>query len=230
MSEDSIKVDFVNLFLQYPSDKSKIMAAYKKKGNELKIDMAIEMYITASEMYKDLCGDKGEGCKVAASIGDNPNELDASVDLSEDSKHGGMMLQIALIESCFMEGKFCEIIKMQGCESPKDSGSTSSGGGEQPTGANSGDEDKVCHWKAALEAAKAYDKIMRDNEYLIQMQHQYEAVMGIETLAKIRKVEDKQTTNILNGFDEIGKGVKSSQCQECMKKNGSATGCASVCM
>ena len=191
-SEDSIKVDFVNLFLQYPSTKSKIKSAYKKKGENIKTDMSLEMYITASEMFKELCGKNGKGCEIAASIGDDPNAIDASADMSggKGNDERGMMLQIAMVESCIMEGKYCGMIGMAGCEPSKDGESKPSG--EQPTEADSGDEDKVCHWKAALDVAMIYDKIMRYNEYLIQMQHQYEAVRTIENTAKIKAAKEDE--------------------------------------
>ena len=250
--EESIRADFINLFLQYPSDKAKIKAAYKRKGNDLKLDMALEMYITASEMYKDLCGESGKGCEVATKMADNP-DIDVSAELSSSSsgkkskskKKGkqnenlsaddmrsrmGTLLQLSLMESCIMEGNYCGMLGMMGCEPSKDGGGSAEPSKEQPTEAGSGDEDKVCHWKSAVNVALAYDKIMKDNEYLIQMQHQYEAVLGIDTIAKIKSAEEKQTDKITSGLKSIGEGLDASACQACKARNGgSVAGCMSVC-
>ncbi|MBR1601604.1 MAG: hypothetical protein IJ677_08530, partial [Alphaproteobacteria bacterium] len=184
--EDSVKMDFVNLFLQYPSTKSKIQKAYQKKGDSIKTDTALEMYITSTEMMKELCGAKGKGCELAASLG----EGDVSTEF-KDFKDMGMMLQISLVEQCFMQGQYCDLIGMIGCEPSKNGGSNIPSG-EQPTERNNTDEDKVCHWKTSLQIARMYDKIMRYNEMLIYMQAQYEAVMGIDTLAKIRAAKENE--------------------------------------
>lgn len=53
-NEASVKQAFIKLFLQYPSRKTEIMAAYKRKGEQFKIDTTLEMYITAREMEKEL--------------------------------------------------------------------------------------------------------------------------------------------------------------------------------
>lgn len=216
--EDSIRADFINLFLQYPSDKSKIMHAYQQKGRDLKLDMALEMYITASEMYKDLCGEKGKGCEIVASQRDDPNALDS---FNGDLKKSGSMLQLSMMESCLMEGKYCDKLGIESCEQSEDGESEGkkSESSEQPSESEGGNEDKVCHWKNALNVALAYKKIMRDNEYLVQMQNQYNAVLGIDTLARIKSAEEKQTDD-----------GDASECQKCMEKNGgSATNCTSEC-
>lgn len=221
--EESIRADFINLFLQYPSDKSKIKEAYHRKGSDLKLDMALEMYITAMEMYKDLCGEKGKGCELVASLRNNPNALDSVTDIGKS----GSMVQLALMEICLTEGKYCDKLGMSSCEDSNKEENTSD---EQPSEGDSGNEDKVCHWKNALNVALAYDKIMKDNEYLVQMQHQYYAVLGIDTLAKIRSVEEKEVDDIKSGLNDFDKSLGSSACQECMTKNGgSAAGCMSVC-
>lgn len=184
--EDTVKVDFVNLFLQYPSTKSKIKKAYQRKGDAIKTDTALEMYITSNEMMKELCGAKGKGCELAASLGDG----DVSTEF-KDLKDMGMMLQISLVEQCFMQGQYCDLIGMVGCEPSKDGGDAAPSG-DQPTEGASTDEDKVCPWKTSLQVARMYDKIMRYNEMLVYMQYQYEAVMGIDTLAKIRAAKENK--------------------------------------
>lgn len=188
--EDSIKVDFVNLFLQYPSTKSKIKNAYQKKGDAIKTDTALEMYITANEMMKELCGAKGKGCELATTLTDYEGDIQTEF---KDTKDMGMMLQISLVEQCFMQGQYCDLIGTMGCEPSKDGGGSNTSG-EQPTEGEQTDEDKVCHWKTSLQIARMYDKIMRYNEMLIYMQAQYEAVKGIDTLAKIRAAKENEDT------------------------------------
>lgn len=235
--ETSIKADFVNLFLQYPTSSNKMINAYQSKGKNLKLDMALEMYITASEMYKDLCGENGKGCEVAASLGENPN-IDISKELKSSGAGGseqsnmGTLLKISLMESCFMEGTYCDKIGTSGCTPSESGGSEKTEGKEQPTESESqnGEEDKVCHWKAALDVALAYDKIMNSNEQLIQLEQQYKAVMGINTLAKIKSAEEKRVDDIKKGLDDLDSLNKSSKCQECVSKNGSMAGCAGVCL
>lgn len=256
--EDSIKTDFVNLFMQYPSNKSKIKSAYKKKGENIKTDMSLEMYITATEMYKELCGEKGKGCEIAAKLGDNP-DIDISAELSSSSSNSGKkskkknqeespmmkedmqrkmgrLLQISMLESCLMEGNYCGFLGMVGCTpSKEDSATQTETPKEQPTEASNGstDEDKVCHWKSALDVAMIYDKIMRDNEYLVQMQHQYEAVRNIENQAKIRaaksdseKVGEKTAEKLANSGAK--NDMNKIMCQQCIEKNG-AEKCMSIC-
>ena len=206
--EESVKADFINLFLQYPSDGTKIQSVYRKKGSNIKTDMSLEMYITASEMYKELCGESGKGCDIAVKLAANP-EIDISAELgtADAEKNNennmvtkenmqrkfGRLLMITMMESCLMEGKYCGFLGMVGCASSGTDSETKETE-EQPTEANSDNEneDKVCHWKSALDVAVIYDKIMRDNEYLIQLQHQYKAVMSIDSLAKIRAAQKEE--------------------------------------
>lgn len=187
--EDSIKTDFVNLFLQYPSTKEQIQKAYRLKGDSLKTDTALEMYITANEMMKELCGVKGRGCEIASVL--NSEEVNINSEF-KDLSEMGMVLQVSLVEQCFMQGNYCDLIGMIGCEPSADGEQTASS--EQPSGEESSEEDKVCYWKTALQVARIYDKIMRYNEMLIYMQAQYEAVSGINITAKIRaaKKQDKK--------------------------------------
>ncbi|MBQ8481886.1 MAG: hypothetical protein IJ532_05080 [Alphaproteobacteria bacterium] len=189
--EDSVKVDFVNLFLQYPSTKNKIKKAYQKKGDAIKTDTSLEMYITASEMMKELCGAKGKGCELATTLADYDGDVSTEF---KDFKDMGMMLQLSLVEQCFMQGQYCGLIGTIGCEPGKDGDSSAEPSEEQPTEGESTDEDKVCHWKASLQLARMYDKIMRYNEMLVYMQYQYEAVKGIDTLAKIRAAKENEGT------------------------------------
>lgn len=50
----SVQEAFKKLFLQYPSDDPTIMAAYHDKLSQFKEDTVVEMYITATEMDKEL--------------------------------------------------------------------------------------------------------------------------------------------------------------------------------
>lgn len=50
----SVQAAFKKLFLQYPSDDPTIMAAYHDKLEQFKEDTVVEMYITATEMDKEL--------------------------------------------------------------------------------------------------------------------------------------------------------------------------------
>lgn len=196
--EDSVKVDFVNLFLQYPSTKSKIKEAYRLKGEAIKTDTALEMFITASEMMKELCGKKGKGCELASSL--NSGEVDLTSEFKDFSEMG-MVLQISLVEQCFMQGEYCSLIGMIGCEPSKDGGNTMpSSSTEQPTEAEENDEDKVCHWKTALQVARMYDKIMRYNEMLVYMQAQYDAIMGIDRIARIRAAKEEKGAFLMDKY------------------------------
>lgn len=179
--EDSVKADFVNLFLQYPNDYTKMEKAYRTKGDDIKMDTALEMYITSAEMMKELCGNDGKGCEQAAAMmaGSDDN-------ITFEFDNMGMMLQLSAMEMCLMEGKYCEELGIAAC-----------GIGETPKSEDTGEteeneEDAVCHWKSALQVARIYDQMMRYNEYLVQMQHQYEAVMGIGSVAKIRYKQDSE--------------------------------------
>lgn len=195
--EDSVKIDFINLFLQYPSSKSKIQAAYRSKGDALKTDTALEMYITANEMMKELCGKNGKGCEVASSLNsENVNLASEFKDFSEM----GMVLQISLVEQCFMQGEYCNLIGMIGCEPSKDGGSGISSSSAQPTEAEETDEDKVCHWKTALQVARMYDKIMRYNEMLIYMQSQYEAIANIDKIARIKASKEDKGAYLMDKY------------------------------
>ena len=266
--EEDIRVDFVKLFLQYPSDNTKMKSVYKQKSEDLKTDMALEMYITASEMYKELCGENGKGCEIAYKVASDP-DFDVSAALaSSDAAKGkkgkkgkkvqedtpvmkedmqrkrGRLLMITMMESCLMEGKYCDDIGVAGCvpskyEGSGDTNTDTSKTPEQPTEGQSGseDEDKVCHWKAALDVAIIYDQIMRDNEYLVQLQNQYRAVMSISNLAQIKDFKSdeekalEESKNIKTNLDKsgIGKDLSKSMCQQCMAKNGGAEKCLSVC-
>ena len=187
--EDSVKIDFVNLFMQYPSTKSKIKNAYKGKSEALKVDTTLEMYISSSEMMRELCGVGGKGCELAISLGD---ELGYNF---KDTGEMGMMLQISMMEKCLMEGKFCDSLGISGCEPSHGNGNAPAASG-QPTEGETSDEDKVCHWKTALQVMLMYDKIMRYNEMLIYMQSQYEAVMGVDTLAKIKAAQEENKSDL----------------------------------
>ena len=206
--EASIKADFVNLFLQYPTSSNKMKNAYNSKGKSIKLDMALEMYITADEMYKDLCGEKGKGCEIVASLADNPESLDDASSIMRDPQKSGIMLQLAMMESCFMEGKYCEEVGVKACTPSESEGSEGGESKEQPKDSDSeGDkEDNSCYWKANLDVVMVYDKIMTKNEQLVQLEQQYKAVMGISTLAQIKLAEEKSGDGTQNAPDNSGQG------------------------
>ena len=214
------------------------------------------MYITASEMYKELCGESGRGCEVAYKIANDSN-VDISAELaSKNSKSGkkskkgqedgevskedmqrkmGRLLMITMMEKCLMENQYCGLLGMSSCAESESSGGDDDKPTEQPTEGQDGsqDEDKICHWKAALDVAVIYDKIMRDNEYLVQLQNQYKAVININSLAHIRAAksdEQKEGEAIKANLDKsgIGKNLNKEMCQQCVAKNG-AEKCVSAC-
>lgn len=166
--EASVKDAFVKLFLQYPSEKARTNEAYKSLGEQLKMDTTMEMYLTALEMEKELYG-KSE--KQDGSDADTKNMEDL-----------GMLRQIDLIESCLVEGKSCDEIGLTSCQEK-------AGSGDDDT-----KEDQVCFWNSALQAEKLYDTIMKYNLMLVAMHAQYQAVMGINKMAKIREfVKEKDS-------------------------------------
>jgi len=83
-NEVDVKNDFIVRFLQYPSDKEFIKSAYRQKSQELKMDVTLEMYITASEMLK---------------------ELNGSLDTSTGKKTAGMVDTLNMLETCMTQGK-----------------------------------------------------------------------------------------------------------------------------
>ena len=161
-SEQSVKSAYVKLFLQYPSNKNSIKTAYRDKGEQLKIDTVLEMFVTSSEMSKELYGDD--------SLYKTINSAETNVDIEKI----GMIGQLAELEKCLLGDKeqnkdICSKLGIKTCE------------GEN--------EDNMCFWNSAVQVAKMYDKFMRYNEYLIAMQAQYQAVKAIETLARIKDYE-----------------------------------------
>lgn len=168
----SVKDAFIKLFMQYPSKKNSVKAAYAEMGEQLKMDTTLEMFITAKEMEKELLG-KEPGKEITPTA-QNLADL-------------GILKQIDLIESCLVEGKNCDVIGLDACVESK-KGSESEEGKEN-------DEDNVCYWNSALQAEKFYDAVMRYNEFLVSMHAQYQAVLGIEKLAKIREKNDNKNDN-----------------------------------
>ena len=172
---NSVKDAFIKLFMQYPSKKNSVKSAYAEMGEQLKMDTTLEMFITAKEMEKELLGkEPGKDIKPTAQ---NLADL-------------GILKQIDLIESCLVEGKNCDVIGLDACVESK-KGSKSEEGQEN-------DEDNVCYWNSALQAEKFYDAVMRYNEFLVSMHAQYQAVLGIEKLAKIREKGDTENDGSSN--------------------------------
>lgn len=94
-----------------------------------------------------------------------------------------MLAELDNIEKCLVAGEDC-----------------SEQGMEQYNCQQDGAEDKVCIWRNALTAGRIYDKIMRYNEFLSAMNAQYNAVRGINSLAKVREFEeDNESKNSSGG-------------------------------
>ena len=94
-----------------------------------------------------------------------------------------MLAELDNIEKCLVAGEDC-----------------SEQGMEQYNCQQDGAEDKVCIWRNALTAGRIYDKIMRYNEFLSAMNAQYNAVRGINSLAKVREFEeDNESENSSGG-------------------------------
>lgn len=161
-NEKIIKDMFIDLFLQYPSDQMRIMNAYRRKGDELKMNTAIEAYVTAMKMSEELYG-----------ISENTDEGGSDVDMFGNPLETdiGLIKQLAAVEKCLMQNEGCEESGIESCYQ-------SVGGGEDA-------EDRVCFWNNAHRVARIYDTLMRYNEYLSAMQAQYRAVMSIGTMVDI---------------------------------------------
>ena len=206
--EDMVKKAFIKLFFQYPSENSKTKYEYAKKGDDLKLDTTLEMYIIAKEMQKELAGKEIElwGEQLVIPEGDDTDNIKAV----EAKLKGvpmedlGIVTQLKLYERCLVANQFCNYIKVTSCN-----GSTDEGGdrGEnvQNTdigfGSDKKNEDMVCFWNSAIKAETLYDTIMRYNEFLVAMLAQYRSVNSISNIAKIKEYnEDKE--KIENGEDK----------------------------
>lgn len=171
--EASVKNAFIKLFMQYPSDKARTKDAYKNIGKQLKMDTTLEMYLTAVELEKKLYGTTKSGKE----NNDNKNMEDL-----------GLLKQVDLIESCLVQGENCDVVGLKSCQE------------QAGDGGDKTKEDQACFWNSALQAEKLYDEIMRYNLFLTVMNAQYQAVMGIDSLAKIKdyekdKSKDKKEDN-----------------------------------
>ena len=192
--EDMVKKAFIKLFFQYPSENNKTKYEYAQKGEELKLDTTLEMYIIAKEMQKELAGKEIElfGEPLVIPEGDDTENIAAV----ESKLKGvpmedlGIVTQLKLYERCLVANQFCDYIKVTSCN-----GSTDEGGdrGEsiQNTdigfGNNKKNEDMVCFWNSAIKAETLYDTIMRYNEFLVAMLAQYRSVNSISNIAKIKE-------------------------------------------
>ncbi len=178
-----VKKAFMRLFFQYPSKNNQTKYAYAQKGEQLKMDTTIEMFITAKEMQKELRGKEIELWGKPLNFSDDDIESKLQ---SVKMKDLSMISQLRLYERCMVANEYCDIVKLTSCTGSGDEGDDNDGSG-------SGDnEDMVCFWNSAIKAEKLYDTIMIYNEYVIAMLAQYRSVMGISSIAKINEAPDEE--------------------------------------
>ena len=179
----SVQMGFITLFLEYPSEKSNIMHAYKRGGEQLKIDKAIENYVTAVEIAKKLYGSADNTQAAAEKEGEKANR---GTDISEL----GLVTQLNYVEQCLLAGnqtddsglqKISDACRKTGLEDCSGSGATEE---------EKEKEDKMCLWRNAVLAARLYEQFMIYNEYLMAMMGEYNAVNGINNKAFIRNARD----------------------------------------
>lgn len=179
-----VRKAFTRLFLQYPSKNNQTKYAYAQKGEQLKMDTTIEMFITAKEMQKELRGKEIELWGKPLDFTDSDIESKLQ---SVQMKDLSMISQLRLYERCMVANEYCDIVRLSSCAGSGDEGDDNDGSG-------SGDnEDMVCFWNSAIKAEKLYDTIMIYNEYVIAMLAQYRSVMGISSVAKINEAPDEET-------------------------------------
>ncbi len=173
---------FERLFFQYPSQNNQTKYAYAQKGEQLKMDTTIEMFIVAKEMQKEMRGREIElwGEPLDFSKSDVESKLQ-SVKMEDLS----MLSQLRLYERCMIGDKFCDFVKLTSCAGSNDEGGDNDGSG------SGNNEDMVCFWNSAIKAEKLYDTIMIYNETVIAMLAQYRSVMGISSVAKIKEAPDE---------------------------------------
>lgn len=194
----SIQKGFITLFLEYPSEKNNIMQAYKRNGDQLKIDKAVEAYVTTVELAKKMYGSADNTPEAAEKEGEQANN---GTDLSEL----GLVTQLNYVEECLLSGnqtddsgsqKISEACRKTGLEDCSGTGDTE---------AEKEKEDKMCLWRNAVLAARLYEQFMIYNEYLMAMMGEYNATNGINNKAFIRNAKDS-----VYGTGKEGSGQKDS--------------------
>ncbi len=192
-----VKKAFVNLFFQYPDKNNQAKYAYEQKGEQLKMDTTIEMFITAKELQKKLVGREIElfGAPIVFPDKDHSEDVsDIEEKLSSASMEDlGLVTQLRLYERCLVGDQFCDIIGVTSCVGKGDSGGDR--GGQVQSGGGNNNEDMACFWNSAIKAEKLYDTIMLYNEMLVAMLAQYRSVMGISSIAKIREYKSEEENN-----------------------------------
>ncbi len=178
-----VRKAFTRLFFQYPSKNNQTKYAYAQKGEQLKMDTTIEMFITAKEMQKELRGKEIELWGKPLNFEDSDVESKLK---SVQMKDLSMISQLRLYERCMVANEYCDIVKLTSCAGSGDEGEDNEGSGD---GDN---EDMVCFWNSAIKAEKLYDTIMIYNEYVIAMLAQYRSVMGISSVAKINEAPEEE--------------------------------------
>lgn len=104
-----------------------------------------------------------------------------------------MLAELNTIEKCLVAGEKCDELGMndQNCQ-------------------KSDSEDKMCMWRNALSAVRIYDKIMRYNVFLTELNAEYKAAHSIDNIAKIKEYdstnkEEKESSLIEPYFDKTEK-------------------------
>ena len=174
-----VRDKFIKLFLQYPSEKENVTRTYKQKSEDLKVDTVVEMYMVANSMQEKLYGKKTN------------QDANNSNFTEEDLAKIGLLEQLELINGCLMENKNCDKIGLTSCLAKKSSNS------DNPSSADTSNEDQVCFWNSALQAMRIYDTLMRYNETLAALQAQYRAVMSIDTLGHIKEYKEQSPQSYL---------------------------------
>lgn len=163
---NAVKEAFKRYFLYVPSDKEKIQAAYREKREQFVEDTAVELYITAKEMDKEL-----------------------RVQLA----------QLDLIKECVILGN------TEKCQAE---------GLEQYNCQKDGAEDEMCYRRNMLLVADIYDTIMKNNEYLMAMRAQYEAVRALGDGVKPKSFDKKAKKTSFSIYHEETMNYASQEADE----------------
>ena len=182
--EHSVQKGFISLFLDYPSDKTNVMAAYKKKSDQLKIDTALDAYVTAIQLSKKMYGQVDHTTASEEAEGQ-------SAQGGKDFSELGYMTQFNYVEQCLIAGNQTDSSGVQ-----KINDACSKTGLEDCSGTGEGEEaekeERMCLWRNAVLGVRLYEQFMVYNEYLAAMMAQYDAVQAIDGVAHIREKRDRE--------------------------------------
>lgn len=180
--EKSIQKGFISLFLEYPSDKPNLRAAYKKKSDQLKMDTALEAYVTSVEMAKKMYGQIDNTNKATEIEGKKAQS-------GKDFGDLGLITQFNYVEQCLLAGNQTDDSGLQtisdACRKTGLDDCSGTGSSEDQE-----KEDRMCLWRNAVLATRLYEQFMVYNEYLMALMAQYDAVGSIDNIAFIRSVEN----------------------------------------